>query len=67
VEVHPGSQPSDRDRVDGERGDDRLVTRDGRGTDTVTCGPGRDHVWLDGSDRVTDPRACEQFTYARRK
>jgi hypothetical protein len=47
---------SERDCVDGRGGDDVLMVRGG-GADRVRCGPGRDTVSADRSDRVAD--TCE--------
>jgi Tol biopolymer transport system component len=43
------------DVIDAGSGNDRIHANDGH-TDRVNCGPGRDTVWADRTDRLTD---CE--------
>ena len=45
-----------RDRLNGGPGNDRIEAR-GNGVDAITCGPGRDTVIADRSDRIA--RDCE--------
>ena len=49
----------DRDRLVGGRGADRIWARD-RNVDAINCGPGRDRVVADRSDRIS--RNCEVLT-----
>jgi dipeptidyl aminopeptidase/acylaminoacyl peptidase len=47
--------PLQGDVIQGLAGSDQIHANDGH-TDTVNCGPGRDTVWADRTDRLT---ACE--------
>jgi len=47
--------PREGDAIEGGAGNDRIHANDGH-TDRVNCGPGRDIVWADRTDRLT---GCE--------